>query len=222
MLSKFCIKGTLGVITGMHIGCGGAFAVIGAVDSPVVKDVVTNHPMLPGSSLKGKLRMLIAMDINKEIKNSSDDCIEVKKLFGGKISTSGKDKFYTSKLIFSDMFMTNIEQLKEKEVLPTEVKFENTIDRITGMANPRQIERVIKGAEFGLEVIYNCTDNTIMYSDMEMLKRGMELLEHDYLGGSGSRGYGRVKFKGIHIEQITGDDIDGDKMAEYQSLFEEF
>ena len=222
MLSKFCIKGTLGVMTGMHIGCGGAFAVIGAVDSPVVKDVMTNLPMLPGSSLKGKLRTLIAMDCNKAIKSSSEDCPEVKKLFGGKISISGNDKFYTSKLIFSDMFMTNIEQLEKREILPTEVKFENTINRITGLANPRQIERVIRGAEFGFEVIYNCTDNTIMYGDMEMLKKGMELLEHDYLGGSGSRGYGRVKFKDIHIEQITGDYIDNDKMAEYQSLFEEF
>lgn len=222
MLNKFLIKGTIRVVTGMHIGSGGAFAIIGAVDSPVVKDVVTNRPMLPGSSLKGKLRTLIAMDRNKEIKNSSEDCPEVKKLFGGKINVSGNDKFYTSKLIFSDMFMTNIEQLEEKEISPTEVKFENTIDRITGVANPRQIERVIRGAEFGFEVIYNCTDNTIMHSDMEMLKKGMKLLEHDYIGGSGSRGYGRVKFEGIHIEQLTGDDIDDIKMAEYQSLFEEF
>lgn len=220
MLNKFVIKGTLRVVTGMHIGSGGTFAVIGAVDDQVVKDVMTNRPMLPGSSLKGKLRTLIAMDCNKAIKSSSEDCAEVVKLFGGKIKNS--EKMYSSKLIFSDMFMTNIKQLEEKEISPTEVKFENTIDRITGVANPRQIERVIRGAEFGFEVIYNCTDNTIMYSDMEMLKRGMELLEHDYLGGSGSRGYGRVKFKGIHIEQITGDDIDGDKMAEYQSLFEEF
>lgn len=220
MLNKFVIKGTLRVVTGMHIGSGGTFAVIGAVDDQVVKDVMTNRPMLPGSSLKGKLRTLIAMDCNKAIKSSSEDCAEVVKLFGGKIKNS--EKMYASKLIFSDMFMTNIKQLEEKEISPTEVKFENTIDRITGVANPRQIERVIRGAEFGFEVIYNCTDNTIMYSDMEMLKRGMELLEHDYLGGSGSRGYGRVKFKGIHIEQITGDDIDDDKMAEYQSLFEEF
>lgn len=220
MLNKFIIKGTLRVVTGMHIGSGGTFAVIGAVDDQVVKDVMTNRPMLPGSSIKGKLRTLIAMDCNKAIKNCSQDCDEVKKLFGGKID--GSEKMYSSKLIFSDMFMSNIKELEEKEISPTEVKFENTIDRITGEANPRQIERVIRGAEFGFEVIYNCTDNTVMYRDMELLKKSMELLQHDYLGGSGSRGYGRVKFVGINIEQLTGDEIDATKLAEYQSLFEEF
>ena len=52
MLNKFVIKGTLRVVTGMHIGSGGTFAVIGAVDDQVLKDVMTNRPMLPGSSLK--------------------------------------------------------------------------------------------------------------------------------------------------------------------------
>ena len=111
MLNKFVIKGTLRVVTGMHIGSGGTFAVIGAVDDQVVKDVMTNRPMLPGSSLKGKLRTLIAMDCNKAIKSSSEDCAEVVKLFGGKIKNS--EKMYASKLIFSDMFMTNIKQLEE-------------------------------------------------------------------------------------------------------------
>jgi len=29
---------------------------------------------------------------------------------------------------------------------------------------------------------------------VEMINKGIELIEADYLGGSGSRGYGRVKF----------------------------
>ena len=53
MYAKIRISGDLIVKTGMHIGGSGAFAAIGAVDSPVVKDIRTNLPMVPGSSLKG-------------------------------------------------------------------------------------------------------------------------------------------------------------------------
>lgn len=42
-------------------------AAIGAVDSPVVKDVKTNLPMIPGSSLKGKMRSLLAKEFNEQI-----------------------------------------------------------------------------------------------------------------------------------------------------------
>ena len=55
MYAKIQISGDILVKTGMHIGGSGAFAAIGAVDSPVVKDVKTNLPMIPGSSLKGKM-----------------------------------------------------------------------------------------------------------------------------------------------------------------------
>ena len=60
MLAKIEISGTLEVVTGLHIGGSSAFSAIGAVDSPVVKDTRTNQPMIPGSSLKGKMRSLLA------------------------------------------------------------------------------------------------------------------------------------------------------------------
>ena len=60
MYAKIQILGTIEVVTGMHIGGSGAFAAIGAVDSPIIKDVITNLPLIPGSSLKGKMRTLLA------------------------------------------------------------------------------------------------------------------------------------------------------------------
>ena len=78
------------------------------------------------------------------------------------------------------------------------MKFENVIDRITSAANPRQMERVPAGAEFEFEMIYNVFDE----KDKENLKEvftTMTLLENDYLGSSGSRGYGKVKFCDIKI-----------------------
>ena len=59
MYAKIRINGDILVKTGMHIGGSSAFAAIGAVDSPIVRDVRSNLPLLPGSSLKGKLRNLM-------------------------------------------------------------------------------------------------------------------------------------------------------------------
>lgn len=63
MYSKIQINGVLEVVTGMHIGGSSAFSAIGAVDSPVIKDIRTNKPMVPGSSLKGKMRTLLSKNI---------------------------------------------------------------------------------------------------------------------------------------------------------------
>ena len=80
----------------------------------------------------------------------------------------------------------------------TEVKWENVIDRITSAANPRQIERVPAGAEFEFGMIYNVF-NEQDKDNLKQVFKALELLEHDYLGGSGSRGYGRVKFEDIKV-----------------------
>ena len=47
MYAKIQITGKLEVVTGMHIGGSSAFAAIGAVDSPVIKDSRENLPMIP-------------------------------------------------------------------------------------------------------------------------------------------------------------------------------
>lgn len=80
----------------------------------------------------------------------------------------------------------------------TEVKFENNLDRITSMANPRQNERVPAGAKFKCEFVLNVFDDDECKYLKELLQ-AMKLLEDDYLGGHGSRGYGQVKFINITI-----------------------
>lgn len=73
MYAKIQITGVIEVKTGMHIGGSSAFAAIGAVDSPVIKDVRSNQPMIPGSSLKGKMRTLLAKEYNMELAKKPDD-----------------------------------------------------------------------------------------------------------------------------------------------------
>ena len=76
-----------------------------------------------------------------------------------------------------------------------EVKFENSISRATAVANPRQIERVVRGSVFKLDLIYELEEEQEFLEDMETLAEAMKLLQYDYLGGNGSRGYGKSNFR---------------------------
>ncbi len=152
MFAKLEITGTLEVKTGLHIGGSDAFAAIGAVDSPVIRDVRTDDPIIPGSSLKGKMRTLLAKYYNEKVAANPDEDAEcIKSLFG----SAKKGDVHTARLLFSDMFLQNKEELRSANIYrATEVKFENTINRTTAVANPRQLERVIRGAKFGLNLVY--------------------------------------------------------------------
>ena len=144
MTGKILIKCDLVVRTGLHIGGSSSFSAIGTVDSPVIRDPFTGLPIVPGSSLKGKLRTLLARRscVNGEtLPDFSADGEVLLRMFGG------SEPVRFARLQFADAFLLNYDQLKGVGV--TEVKSENTINRLTSKANPRQIERVIAGARFG-------------------------------------------------------------------------
>lgn len=204
MFSKIKISGKIEVITGLHIGGGGETGMIGAVDSPVVRDPHTHLPIIPGSSIKGKLRSLLAKHfvLKPGQRTHNDDAEEVKRLFG----SSEANNIMQSRLQVSDAFFSDETQSKfdELDIAYTEIKFENTINRLTAIANPRQIERVTRGALFNFQFIYNVLNQDEVEEDFAHLKQAMLLLEHDYLGGGGTRGNGRIRFNDIHIETVVG------------------
>jgi CRISPR-associated protein Csm3 len=207
------------LLSGLHIGDSKDNVEIGGVDSPVVRRKDNNEPYIPGSSLKGKIRALleIATGSNAECdfkrKSYSEEGKNIPLLFG-----AAGDDGYPSRLIVRDAYLTSKYdnegeliggwacKLRDSEFtdMPyTEVKFENVINRIKGTAeHPRQIERIPAGAVFNVEFIINIiTENGSddeskrFHSEfIDLLKSGIRLLEDDYLGGSGSRGYGRVRF----------------------------
>ncbi len=221
MFAKIEISGTIEIVTGLHIGGSSAFSAIGAVDSPVVMDTRTNQPMIPGSSLKGKMRALLAKQYNADIAklaNTADDDAEcLTDLFG---SAKAKKE---SRILFTDMFLGNLDELKRAGLTgATEVKFENSISRMTAVANPRQIERVVRGAKFPMQLIYEYSDKIdeeTLLQDFRILKEGFMLLEYDYLGGSGSRGYGRIKFLDLYAEPVVGD-VDDTLMEQCRAILE--
>ena len=199
---KLVIEGTIVIKTGMHIGGSSDFSAIGAVDSPVVRDTLTRLPLIPGSSLKGKMRYLLAKELNNGIllNEPNNDQDEILRLFG----SSEKDKIRRARLKFNDIKLSNLAELETFNVSSTEVKFENTIDRKTAVAKPRQIERVIAGSKFDFEIFYNLDDIKEVEKDFENIKQGFDLLEFDYLGGHGTRGSGRIAFENLSVITAVG------------------
>lgn len=208
MYGKLEISGVIESLTGLHIGGGSQFAAIGAVDSVVIKDIQDDLPMIPGSSLKGKLRSLLSKQLSdgKLPKEHNQDDDRIKRLFGHAESKNPK----TSRIYFSDIFMSeeSREELENSDMDATEIKFENTITRSTGVANPRQIERAIKGIKYNMSLIYNIENESEIEEDFKLLKMAFKLLKYDYLGANGSRGYGRVDIKELYVKALIVDEED--------------
>ena len=202
--AKIKISGTLKLLTGLHIGASSAFAAIGATDSPIIRDTYTGKPLIPGSSIKGKMRSLLASALNERVvKYHNEDDIKIRRLFGD------SEEIKTGRLIFRDTILNNEDRLYEKGAQTlTEIKFENTIDRYNAQANPRQIERAIAGSTFAFELIYDVNDVDELEEDFDNIALGFSLLELDYLGGHGSRGYGRVEFNDMKVNVVFGDIAD--------------
>lgn len=203
---KILIQGDLTIKTGMHIGGGSDYAPIGAVDSPFIRDSLTQEPIIPGSSLKGKIRTLLSRYRSKKnIVNSIDEDDDViKRLFG---STRPQT---ISRLQFQDLFISEETKLLfesiDTDTYMGEVKFENTINRVTSVAMPRQIERVPAGTKFAFKLVYTIIDKDEAEEDLGILRKGLELLQLDYLGGHGTRGYGRISIDNVTIQTFFVDD----------------
>lgn len=203
LLAKLELKGEIKLLTGLHIGSSDEFSAIGAVDKTVVRDPLTLKPMIPATSLKGKMRFLLARVFTDQVfvNRIEHDDPRIKRLFGCHV-----EPVVVARLQFWDCFMTE-ESRKRLENLDTdlyltEIKFENSIDRLTSVANPRQLERVPAGSCFELRLTYNLEEPEEAYDDFKNLGLGLKLLETDYLGGHGTRGYGRVKFEGLSLSYL--------------------
>lgn len=241
--AKMVLEGEMKVLTGLHVGSAAAGLQIGSVDSPVVRDPVSRFPYVPGSSLKGKLRSLLeAAEENIEPNNRSGgqgverhECDDRQQALGCPVcrlfGSTGRDggKNHPARLAVCDLPLTDDSKAELETVdtglMYTEWKFENTLDRITAAAMPRQIERVPAGAVFGFRLIYDDrADAEALEEDILNLLSALRLLEDDALGGHGSRGYGRVKFQKIRrshrpVEQYgTNGPFDEEEFATLEDL----
>ena len=209
LIKKIKIEVPITVITGLHIGGNSESVEIGGIDNSVIKLASKNNqPYIPGSSLKGKMRCLLEQ-VAGASKIGNDE--KVNNLFGITEDKETKRKNRPSKLIVRDAMLS---EESKKELLAcdsldmpfTENKWENVIDRVNGSANPRQTERVPAGAVFNAEFILNIWDGDDEKEMMDLFEKGIHLLENDYLGGSGSRGYGQIKFGKLDNKTILSEE----------------
>lgn len=229
------ISGRIELVSGLHIGSGNAEMHIGGTDNPVVKNPVTNEPYIPGSSLKGKMRSLLEWRAGvvgvaegkplgfKHIPKLSGEAAlqgrRILKLFGGAPEGADQDsqlvtEIGPTRLSFWDCALDPdwVREMKdEKNLLLTETKMENMIDRIRGVAeHPRNTERVPAGARFDFRLTVKVIDGEDLLAD---ILRGLRLLELTGLGGSGSRGYGKLRFTALTqdgeslLEQLAATEV---------------
>lgn len=198
LIKKIKFQTSITVLTGLHIGGSSDNVEIGGIDNPVIKLATRgNEPYIPGSSLKGKMRCLLEQAAGASMVGMNKN---VNNLFGITESKALKTDNQPSKLIVRDAFLSKESKVALLECdnldMPyTENKWENVIDRTKGVAeHPRQSERVPAGAVFNAEFILNIWDDDNEKELMALFMKGIHLLENDYLGGSGSRGYGQIKF----------------------------
>jgi CRISPR-associated protein Csm3 len=199
---KVLYTGTVELKTGLHIGGTNTALNIGGPDKFVVRNPISNIPYIPGSSLKGKMRALIEIahgeTDNGKPSNSADS--KAGKLFG----VAGNDNKRPSRLIVRDAELdTEAADFSNTDLPFTESKTEVSIDRVTAKSNPRTFERVPAGAKFKLNMVLNIFEGEDETELKKTLKEAIRLLEDDYLGGHGSRGYGQVS---IVLDNVNGED----------------
>jgi len=203
------IKAVIKVKSGLHIGGSKDEIKIGGIDNPVIKNPLTNEPYIPGSSLKGKIRSLIEWQYGTMTsdgkptdvtKNNEEGAKKIAKLFGNGATIQDNNlakEIGPTRVSFADCNLINKSELLEKNAL-TEEKIEVTINRLTGAVGgggPRHMERVPAGAKFDFSVTLIEFEGDKDFEPIVAL--GMKLLELTNLGGSGSRGYGKIEFENI-------------------------
>jgi len=202
---RLILSGTLEAVTPLHIGSGKPEIDIGEVDMPILR-APTGDPYIPGSSLKGRTRAeaeRIAKAKGYEVctppnvanmcgsmkRNPEDFCICCR-IFGtaGRISVASKVKF-------RDAYPTeSVEELLERTGI--------AIDREKGTVARGalySIEAVPAGTSFGLEIVAeNMKDD-----ELKLLRAALKSVEDSALGGSSSRGFGKVKMNFTKLQERT-------------------
>ena len=212
------ITATLELVSGLRVGAGDSEMRIGGVDNTVIRHPHTQEPYIPGSSLKGKMRSLLEWrsgavkeealgwrDYQSATPATQPEVKRILQLFG--ISGDAKlgdemRELGPTRISFWDCNLQQdwLAEVRGNNQMLTEVKSENRINRISGVAeHPRQTERVPAGArfDFRLSVKRLAGDGDDL---LTTVLQGLKLLELDSIGGSGSRGYGKVKFVRLAID----------------------
>jgi len=214
-LNKYVsITGDLVCKTGLRIGGSKEELEIGGMDNPIIRDPVDGLPYIPGSSIKGKLRSILEYKYDRVGQQGrpcgcgeSLEVCPVCTIFGPHFRPMhqlGPSRLIVRDALLSASSQEELSRLAREEGLNyAEVKTENIIDRRTGIAAQgglRTQERVPKGTLFDLNMSVRLFNGDDEAKIVGYIKESLELLEKDYLGGSGTRGYGWVEVQNLKVE----------------------
>lgn len=217
LLEVWTITGKIVVETGLRIGAAQETMEISGLDNPIIRNPANAEPYIPGSSLKGRMRSLAEWyfgevpregDVTKpripsdtahvfgrparEPKNEQDPAVIAAYKSG------------PTRLIVRDCPLSEESRERFRAGAPlTEVKTENSINRLTSMANPRPMERVLPDVMFDMELVYRIfdVDGDDGQKDRELFDKvvltALALVQADALGSCGSRGCGKVRFENL-------------------------
>lgn len=204
--------GTIFCVSGLSIGASSNPLEIGGISQEVIKNPITKEPYIPGSSLKGKMRSELEKIYGAYVVNRETGELELtgKEPCGcGRITCpvcvifgahSNGARSAPTRIIVRDATLSKeakdiIRKFPNDQRSYLERKTENIIVRDSGTAgSPRIIERVSAGMSFDFEIVLRIFEGDNEKELVDKVKEGLELVEKSYLGGSGSRGSGQVKF----------------------------
>ena len=197
----------LELLSGLYIGGNDSGFDIGGADSDVIRNPLTNEPYIPGSSLKGKLKSLLKYHV-KEVDSTEKDIVFKDSNITNIFKPVDEGNVKITRAIFRDLTLTKESKEELQNILGigcfTEIKAENKVNPISGKSDsPRFIERVPAGAMFEGEIVLNVFDGDNKEIMMENIKKSLKLLEMNYLGGNGTRGYGRVKVDFDEFKEVN-------------------
>ena len=236
LYGRIFITAFIEAVTGLHIGGSSTGLEIGGLDKAVIRDPLSGRPYIPGSSLRGKMRSetekVLGLEQNNPIgqvtihtcrtpeEYDANGGCPVCHVFGvpGEVGATGPTLLLVRDVPLTDESAQLLERARTD--LPfAELKTEVVIDRVTSAAVPRTLERVPAGAVFGPAELVFSIYGQADYGRLRYVLNAMQLVEDDYLGGSGSRGSGKVRFTRIRITgrartdysavQLFGDEFGG-------------
>ena len=194
--------------SGLRVGGTEAAMSIGGAENPIIRDFWDN-PYIPGSSLKGKMRSLLEYKLGKSQEGRPCGCANttclVCRVFGPHMTpnhTLGPSRIIVRDAPLSQDTLTQIDTLVKEGKEFSETKTETMIDRRTGKAatgSLRTQERLPAGAKFNLNMSLRIFEGDNEKHLVDFIKDGLSLVEKDYLGGSGTRGYGWVKIEDLKV-----------------------
>lgn len=206
---------TFELLTGTRVGGNSETIEIGGNDSPIVRNPLNKEPYIPGSSLKGKMRMFMEwitgkIDEKGNVHSCKDKECPICRVFGRGAGDSEVAMVGPTRISVKDAYLTEesrevLKNLRERVGMDTEWKYENNINRLSSKATPRNSERVPAGITFEFSISYKILDmgdnGKIDEENFEkVVLKGLKTLVLEGIGGGVSRGNGQIKFTKLDVD----------------------